>query len=198
MHESPRTPCWYQLCVCIYACTAPTAFTFAPCWHQIRMHRTNSLHSCSFASAINNCKPNSSAKISKKRSKTFHLAVMGVQHTSRWLKLRRTQTTGAKAPSDATCTSSGWPHSNNRSGDAQLVLLQVQAKARKALSDGWPVGNNGIKPRLDDCQPHQLLTRDGKVTQRHVVRQERQRKVAQPKPGKLIFILCFTMRTGGP
>ena len=67
----------------IYACTTSTAFTLAPCWHQIRMHHINSLHFCSFASAFNNCKPNSSAKISKKRSKTFHLAVKGIQHTSR-------------------------------------------------------------------------------------------------------------------
>ena len=89
MHESPRTPCRYQLCVRIYACTTSTAFTLAPCWHQIRMHHINSLHFCAFASAFNNCKPNSSAKISKKRSKTFHLAVKGIQHTSRWLKLER-------------------------------------------------------------------------------------------------------------
>ena len=59
-------------------------------------------------------------------------------------------------------------------------------------------GQLEITPRLADCQPHQLLTRDGKVTKRHVVRQERQRKVAQPKPWKLIFFLCFTNRTGGP
>ena len=91
MHESPRTPCRYQLCVRIYACTTSTAFTLAPCWHQIRMHHINSLHFCAFASAFNNCKPNSSAKISKKRSKTFHLAVKGIQHTSRWLKLERQQ-----------------------------------------------------------------------------------------------------------
>ena len=91
MHESPRTPCRYQLCVHIYACTTSTAFTLAPCWHQIRMHHINSLHFCAFASAFNNCKPNSSAKISKKRSKTFHLAVKGIQHTSRWLKLERQQ-----------------------------------------------------------------------------------------------------------
>ena len=44
MHESPRTPCRYQLCVRIYACTTSTAFTLAPCWHQIRMHHINSLH----------------------------------------------------------------------------------------------------------------------------------------------------------
>ena len=75
--------CGYQLCVRIYACTTSTAFTLAPCWHQIRMHLINSLHFCAFASAFNNCKPNSSAKISKKRSKTFHLAVKGIQHTSR-------------------------------------------------------------------------------------------------------------------
>ena len=91
MHESPRTPCRYQLCVRIYACTTSTAFTLAPCWHQIRMHHINSLHFCAFASAFNNCKPNSSAKISKKRSKMFHLAVKGIQHTSRWLKLERQQ-----------------------------------------------------------------------------------------------------------
>ena len=91
MHESPRTPCRYQLCVRIYACTTSTAFTLAPCWHQIRMHHINSLHFCAFASAFNNCKPNSSAKISKKRSNTFHLAVKGIQHTSRWLKLERQQ-----------------------------------------------------------------------------------------------------------
>ena len=93
MHESPRTPCRYQLCVGlrIYACTTSTAFTLAPCWHQIRMHHINSLHFCAFASAFNNSKPNSSAKISKKRSKTFHLAVKGIQHTSRWLKLERQQ-----------------------------------------------------------------------------------------------------------
>ena len=68
MHESPWrcTPCRYQLHVRIYACTTSTAFTLAPCWHQIRMHRIsnqirmhhiNSLQSCSFTSAINNCKP---------------------------------------------------------------------------------------------------------------------------------------------
>ena len=57
MHESPRTPCRYQLCVRIYACTTSTAFTLAPCWHQIRMHHINSLHFCAFASAFNNCKP---------------------------------------------------------------------------------------------------------------------------------------------
>ena len=57
MHESPRTPCRYQLCVHIYACTTSTAFTLAPCWHQIRMHHINSLHFCAFASAFNNCKP---------------------------------------------------------------------------------------------------------------------------------------------
>ena len=57
MHESPRTPCRYQLCVRIYTCTTSTAFTLAPCWHQIRMHHINSLHFCSFASAFNNCKP---------------------------------------------------------------------------------------------------------------------------------------------
>ena len=91
MHESPRTPCRYQLCVRIYACTTSTAFTLAPCWHQIRMHHINSLHFCAFASAFNNCKPNSSAKISKKRSKTFHLAVKGIHHISRWLKLERQQ-----------------------------------------------------------------------------------------------------------
>ena len=68
-------------------------------------------------------------------------------------------------------------------------LLQVQAESREELGDGWP--------RLDDCQPHQLLTRDGKVTQRHVVRQERQRKEPSQSQGSLFF-LCFTMRTGGP
>ena len=57
MHESPRTPCRYQLRVRIYACTTSTAFTLAPCWHQTRMHHINSLHFCSFASAFNNCKP---------------------------------------------------------------------------------------------------------------------------------------------
>ena len=57
MHESPRTPCRYQLCVRIYACITSTAFTLAPCWHQIRMHHINSLHFCAFASAFNNCKP---------------------------------------------------------------------------------------------------------------------------------------------
>ena len=57
MHESPRTPCRYQLYVHIYACTTSTAFTLAPCWHQIRMHHINSLHFCAFASAFNNCKP---------------------------------------------------------------------------------------------------------------------------------------------
>ena len=41
----------------IYACTTSTAFTLAPCWHQIRMHHINSLHFCAFASAFNNCKP---------------------------------------------------------------------------------------------------------------------------------------------
>ena len=61
MHESPRTPCRYQLCVRIYACTTSTAFTLAPCWHQIRMHHINSLHFCAFASAFNNCKPTTSA-----------------------------------------------------------------------------------------------------------------------------------------
>ena len=55
MHESPHTPCRYQLCVRIYACTTSTAFTLAPCWHQIRMHHINSLHFCAFASAFNNC-----------------------------------------------------------------------------------------------------------------------------------------------
>ena len=65
------------------------------------------------------------------------------------------------------------------------------------MGDGWPVGNNGS--HVSQIVNHiMLLTRDGKVTKRHVVRQERQRKVAQPKPGKLIFFLCFTMRTGGP
>ena len=56
MHESPWrcTPCRYQLHVRIYACTTSTAFALAPCSHQIRMHHTNSLHSWSFASAINN------------------------------------------------------------------------------------------------------------------------------------------------
>ena len=72
------TPCRYQLHVRIYACTTSVSSTLAPCWHPIFMHHINSLHSCSFASAINHCKPNSSAKISKKRSKTFHLAVMGI------------------------------------------------------------------------------------------------------------------------
>ena len=90
MHESPRTPCQYQLCVLIYACTTSTAFTLAPCWHQIRMHHINSLHFCAFASAF--------------------------------------------------------------------------------------------------------------ATQRHVVRQERQRKVACPAKAReaYFFSLCFTMRTGGP
>ena len=41
----------------IYACTTSTAFTLAPCWHQIRMHHINSLHFCAFASAFNNCIP---------------------------------------------------------------------------------------------------------------------------------------------
>ena len=41
----------------VYACTTSTAFTLAPCWHQKRMHHIHSPHSCSFASAINNCKP---------------------------------------------------------------------------------------------------------------------------------------------
>ena len=143
MHESPRTPCRYQLCVHIYACTTPTAFTLAPCWHQIRMHHINSLHFCSFASAFNNCKPNSSAKISKKRSKTCHLAVKGIQHTSRWLKLERQQQVQKllQAPPGRTRTSSGRPHSN-RSGDAQQVLLWVQAESREALGNDWQVGNN--------------------------------------------------------
>ena len=38
------------------------------------------------------------------------------------------------------------------------------------------------------------------MTQRHVVRQERQRKVACPAKARepYFFSLCFTMRTGGP
>ena len=136
MHESPRTPCRYQLCVRMYACTTSTAFTLAPCWHQIRMHHINSLHFCAFASAFNNCKPNSSAKISKKRSKTFHLAVKGIHFEM----IEARTPTGAEAPSDSARTSSGRPHSN-RSGDAQQVLLN--RGNFEASGDGWPVGNSG-------------------------------------------------------
>ena len=50
--------------------------------------------------------------------------------------------THAEAPSDAARTSSGQPQSN-RSGNAQQVLLQVQAESREALGDGWPVENSG-------------------------------------------------------
>ena len=59
MHESPWRciTCRSQVHVRIYAFTTSAAFTLAPCWHQIRMHHINSFHSCSFASAINNCKP---------------------------------------------------------------------------------------------------------------------------------------------
>ena len=38
-----------------YACITSTAFTLAPCSHQMRMHHITILHSCSFASAVNGC-----------------------------------------------------------------------------------------------------------------------------------------------
>ena len=53
----------------------------------------------------------------------------------------RMPTTDAEAALDATRTSWGRTHSN-RSGNAQQVVLQVQAESREALGHGWPVGNN--------------------------------------------------------
>ena len=38
-----------------YACTTSTAFTLAPCWHQIRMHHIHSLPFCSYACAFKIC-----------------------------------------------------------------------------------------------------------------------------------------------
>ena len=105
----------------IYACTTSTAFTLAPCWHQILMHHINSLHFCAFASAFNNCKPNSSAKISKKEEQDVSPGGEGNPAHFEMVEAR-TPTTGAEAPSDAARTSSGRPHSNH-SGDAQQVLL---------------------------------------------------------------------------
>ena len=153
-------------------------------------HHMNSLYYSSFASAFNNFIPNSSAKSSKKRRKTFHLVVMEIQHHSRWLKHQRQhwqQQVLMKLRSTPPATQ--WTRTHSKcSGDTQPVLLQVKAESRETWGDDWPLGETFLKtPLLQDGQPHQLLTRDGKVTQRHVFRQERQRKEAQPKPGELFF-----------
>ena len=108
----------------------------------------------------------------------------------------RMRTTGAEAPSDAARTSSGRPHSN-RSGDAQQVLLN--RGNFEASGDGWPVGNNGSHV-LTSTTSATDSGRQGDPAARHVVRQERQRKVACPAKAReaYFFSLCFTMRTGGP
>ena len=109
----------------------------------------------------------------------------------------RMRTTGAEAPSDAARTSSGRPHSN-RSGDAQQVLLN--RGNFEASGDGWPVGNNGSHV-LTSTTSATDSGRQGDPAARHVVRQERQRKVACPAKAReayFFFSLCFTMRTGGP
>ena len=196
MHESPRTPCRYQLCVRIYACTTSTAFTLAPCWHQIRMHHINSLHFCAFASAFNNCKPNSSAKISKKRSKMFHLAVKGIQHTSRWLKLERQQqvqkllrTPPAQAVDDPIQTAAGtlnkfcWIEgiSKPRAMAGQLEITEATSWWLSTTS----ATDSGRQGDPASCRPTRT-TAEGRLPSH--------------SKGSLFFFfsLCFTMRTGGP
>ena len=195
MHESPRTPCRYQLCVRIYACTTSTAFTLAPCWHQIRMHHIDSLHFCAFASAFNNCKPNSSAKTSKKRSKTFHLAVKGIQHTSRWLKLERQQqvqkllrTPPAQAVDDPIQTAAGtlnkfcWIEgiSMPQAMAGQLEITEAKSwwlsttSATDSGRQGDPASCRPTRTTAEGCLP------------------------SHSKGSLFFFSLCFTMRTEGP
>ena len=177
------------------------AYTHAP--HQQHSHllhvgmkhacvTSDSLHFCPFAFAFNNCKPHRSAKFSKKRSKTFHLAVKGIKHTSRWLKLESQQqvqnllrTPPAQAVDDLIQTAAG------------TLFFKYKPNRRKP----WVMaGQLEITEHVLTIVNH-ISTNSGRQGDPRVMSSDKNTaKGSQPqaKSGRLIFFLCFTMQTRGP